>query len=128
MRVADTPPHACSACFQSKPQMTHVDFEVAWDGPVIEGGMRVNDELVSHVPQPIDDLVVCKDCLADAVQHIKDFDAGGRGELDRLRGELTEARRRSADLAAYVVELEKALAAKPKPVKQSRREPVGAAV
>lgn len=54
MKVADPNPVYCSCCFQQQPKKIHIDFEVAWDGPVINtDGLRV----------PIDDLYLCEDCL-----------------------------------------------------------------
>jgi hypothetical protein len=54
MKIADPKPVYCSSCFAQQPMKEHVDFQVAWDGPVINSdGMRV----------PIDDLYVCEDCM-----------------------------------------------------------------
>lgn len=55
MKLADIPPTYCAACFCSEPAKPHVDFEAIYDGPVIEN---------SGVKIPIDDLVLCEDCLA----------------------------------------------------------------
>jgi hypothetical protein len=35
MRPPYFPPTMCSACFGQYPDRNHVDFEAAWDGPVI---------------------------------------------------------------------------------------------
>lgn len=57
MKVADPNPVYCSCCFQQQPTKIHIDFQVAWDGPVInEDGLRV----------PIDDLYLCEDCIESA--------------------------------------------------------------
>lgn len=54
MKLADPKPVYCSSCFAQQPHKDHIDFEVAWDGPVINtDGIRI----------PIDDLYVCEDCL-----------------------------------------------------------------
>ena len=61
MRRATRPPAFCSSCFQAKPQMLHIDFEAAYDGPVInDGGIKVM----------IDDLVICEDCLSVAAKMV----------------------------------------------------------
>lgn len=59
VRLAEPAPPYCSACFQQKPHMRHVDMGAAWDGPVVpalEGAIGV----VGHT---IDDLILCEDCL-----------------------------------------------------------------
>lgn len=57
MRLAETLPVRCSACFGQKVGQLHVDFEAAWDGPILnDDGMRVS----------IDDLFICEECLRDA--------------------------------------------------------------
>lgn len=62
MRVADPNPVYCSCCFQQQPNEVHIDFEVAWDGPVInEDGLRV----------PIDDLYLCETCLEGAYNRLR---------------------------------------------------------
>lgn len=55
MKLRDTPPTYCSGCFCQDVEKVHVDFEAYWDGPVLdtEGSIKV----------PIDDLVLCEDCL-----------------------------------------------------------------
>jgi hypothetical protein len=61
-RLAPVIPHACSGCFQQKLGARHVDFDVAYDGPSMmnpQGG---------H--QPIDDLILCEDCLLEAGRHV----------------------------------------------------------
>lgn len=54
-KLADNRPPFCAACFQ-QPQGRYVDFEAAFDGPVIG----------TDFPQPVDDLVICEGCLANA--------------------------------------------------------------
>jgi hypothetical protein len=55
-RIADPQPPYCAVCFQ-KPEGRCVDFEAAYDGPVIPGAP-------AHIP--IDDLVICESCLEEA--------------------------------------------------------------
>jgi hypothetical protein len=54
MKIASPTPPYCSSCFQAKPALTHIDFESYWDGPIIDG---------AGFKQPIDDLIICEDCL-----------------------------------------------------------------
>lgn len=54
-KLADSRPPFCASCFQ-QPQGRYVDFEAAYDGPVIG----------TDFPQPVDDLVICEGCLAEA--------------------------------------------------------------
>jgi hypothetical protein len=104
MKIAHTTPPACAVCYQQHVNRTHVDFEVAYDGPVIPGA----------VPRPIDDLIVCEKCLADAAKLI------GLTREDMLRAqvdELTAQRDTAVQLAAghqaYSNQLEAALALRP---------------
>lgn len=55
-RLAQTTPPYCAACF-SHPDGRSVDFEAAYDGPVIPG---------SPEAIPVDDLVICERCLSEA--------------------------------------------------------------
>lgn len=56
-KLADPTPAYCASCF-NKPEGRCVDFEAAYDGPVIPGA-------VNH---PVDDLIICEDCLVEALQ------------------------------------------------------------
>lgn len=56
-KIADTRPPFCASCFQFPGDKRCVDFEAAYDGPVIPG---------TPEPVPVDDLVICEDCLAEA--------------------------------------------------------------
>ena len=57
-KIAPVAPAFCSVCFQAGGEKTYVDFSAAWDGPVLtlEDGRK----------QPIDDLIICSECLTDA--------------------------------------------------------------
>lgn len=87
MRIASKNPPRCSVCFEQKPKEVHVDFNVAFDGPVIPG-----QPLVS-----IDDLIVCKSCLKQAAKLIGMSD---KQELENKYELLSEA------IKDYEVELE----------------------
>jgi hypothetical protein len=74
MRVALQNPAYCSACFGARPGEKHIDFEAAYDGPVInsDAGIKV----------AIDDLVICEKCLIAAASLI------GLTNADELRAEI----------------------------------------
>lgn len=55
-KIADPKPPYCASCFNAVDE-PHVDFEAAYDGPVIPG---------TPVPVPVDDLVICESCLEEA--------------------------------------------------------------
>lgn len=57
MRLSDPQPAYCAGCFQAPQGKRCVDFEAAYDGPVIPG---------TPEPVPVDDLVLCEDCLGAA--------------------------------------------------------------
>lgn len=75
MKIADPNPSYCSSCFQQKPEMLHVDFDAAWDGPVIDGSIKV----------AIDDLVICRACLMDAWALLPENESDG--EIEALQRE-----------------------------------------
>jgi|DEB0MinimDraft_3_1074331.scaffolds.fasta_scaffold05315_3 hypothetical protein len=66
MRIAESVPAFCSACYGQEPDAIYVDFESAWDGPIIDdaNGMKIS----------IDDLVICERCLL-AAANLKGLDA-----------------------------------------------------
>jgi hypothetical protein len=55
-KLADAPPAYCSSCF-GRPDGRYVDFEAAYDGPVVPG---------TPTPVPVDDLILCESCLREA--------------------------------------------------------------
>lgn len=66
----------CSSCYQAKPGQPHIDFEAAWDGPVLDAAAAAQ----------IDDLVICADCLDGAARLL-----GYTRDEDRIRVEQVEA-------------------------------------
>lgn len=66
MKIADSTPAFCSACYGQDPECIYVDFESAWDGPIIDegNGMKIS----------IDDLVICETCLM-AAANMKGLDS-----------------------------------------------------
>ena len=114
IHLADVAPPYCSSCFNQKPQMVHVDFGAAYDGPVIKS----EENLVMHV---IDDLIICRDCLRRAGLLV------GLGEVEKVAAELHNAveendklMERMRSLQAYAKTLEEAIALRPngKPAKR----------
>lgn len=55
-KLADPQPPYCASCF-NKPEGRCVDFDAAYDGPVVPG---------TPEPVPVDDLIICEACLLEA--------------------------------------------------------------
>lgn len=84
-KLADRKPAYCAACFQQE-SVRHVDFEAAFDGPVLDGE--------SH-KVAIDDLILCENCLADAFRLLDP--SGLRETISNLE---EEKKALKADIAA----------------------------
>lgn len=123
MKVAETPPAACSCCFQAKPQMTHVDFEVAWDGPTVTDGILDEDGQVVHtLTTAIDDMVVCEECLCAAAALVGMVNPTVQAEeLEQLRQANQTLVERLRGLEDYNAKLGAAVAARPEPAKRKRQ-------
>lgn len=85
-KIAPVTPAYCSVCYQAGGDKTYVDFGSAWDGPVLtlEDGRK----------QPIDDLVVCSGCLAEAFdlldpQGLKDRIAQLEGQVEQMAADIS---------------------------------------
>lgn len=105
-KIAESAPPACAVCHGQYPDRRHVDFEVAYDGPVLDGAARVM----------IDDLIMCEDCLRIGARLVGLIDAPGlRGKLDGRQQEIERLEAALLERDAYVTQLEQTLAAKPKP-------------
>jgi len=85
VKLASCPPY-CSSCFQQKPAVEHIDFESYWDGPIIQG---------AGFKQPIDDLILCEDCLRAAGELI------GLSEHKKLLHERNELKQEVQQLRKY---------------------------
>jgi hypothetical protein len=110
VKLTDTPAY-CASCYAQKPAQRHVDLEAAYDGPVLEGSVRV----------AIDDLVLCEECLTEAANLIGLVNPDETtAELDRARERLAQQDERLLAQSAYVAQLEAAVAAKPKPPAKPR--------
>lgn len=92
-KLAGKPPF-CASCFQQD-DVRYVDFEAAYDGPVIPG---------SPANIPVDDLVLCENCLKTAFNLL---DPQGKNET-------------IAELVQMVEQLQGEVAAKDKAIQGSR--------
>ena len=98
MNIAPSAPPHCASCFDQKPRERHIDFQAAYDGPVIPGGQ----------PTPIDDLIICESCLRQAARliglqdwsDIHDRMARAETQRDDLEAKLVEANTHIRDLTA----------------------------
>ena len=118
IQIAEPAPPRCSACFQAKPQETHVDFGAAYDGPVVPAAENVAG-LVGHV---IDDLILCETCITEAAKLIGlDNAAAVIAERDQLEAGNRELRAKLAGFEDYANKLQAALDAKPQPA--TRKQP-----
>ena len=96
----------CSACFNSQP-IAHVDLGAAYDGPVLEGGVS------------IDDLILCQNCVASAAAALAIAD-----DADTFQGAINDrvlAESRADKWEVYAKELEAALRFRPEPVTKTGR-------
>lgn len=105
MRLAHVTPPACSGCFQQKLTKRHVDFDVAYDGPSMmnpQGG---------H--QPIDDLILCEDCLLEAGKLVSLVPATKfekvNGQLYAAQAQASEQERRAETAESRLAAMETAL-------------------
>ena len=94
MKLANPNPPYCSSCFGQKPEMAHVDFESYWDGPIIQG---------KSFKQPIDDLIICRDCLVAAGLMV------GLVDNKNFLNERVALKEELKELRAYKAEAEKQL-------------------
>lgn len=86
----------CSACFQGKPGEPHVDFGASWDGPVLADA---TGEPIQHT---IDELIVCEDCLAAAVELLGYAKQDDPERIPRLEKALLDAEQRATRLEAQL--------------------------
>lgn len=90
---------ACSACFNFQENVRHVDLGAAYDGPVLENGM------------PIDDLILCESCVQTSVRALELSESGGQVEDALSRVEFAEGV--AEKWKAYARELERTLNLRP---------------
>lgn len=113
MRIAESIPSACSACYGQYVTRRHIDFESSWDGPVIsEGIMGENGVIAQRVPVSIDELVICEDCLSAAARMLG-MDFKHAEKLKELRDAVQAAEERARGLEVHNQQMAAALASKP---------------
>ncbi|NBT35695.1 MAG: hypothetical protein EBT03_09190 [Betaproteobacteria bacterium] len=81
----------CAACYSSSAER-YVDFDAAFDGPVLDNGMQ------------IDDLILCENCVRAAAQ-VLELNTHKEAVETALR-EAEEARKKSEEWQAYAKRLE----------------------
>ena len=97
MRLADPRPPYCACCYQAPTvdqRKVYVDYEAAYDGPVIPGASE---------PVVIDDMILCEDCVKAAARLVG-YEPGAD-----LRGEISEKNKK-------ILELEQEIRAKDKAI------------
>ncbi len=108
-KIAEISPTHCSSCFGQYVDRRHVDFEAAWDGPVIHDGVMTDEGVTNRIPVSIDELVICEECLTHGAKllGLKDGQENVRllDSLAVLAADLEQAK-------AYIASLEQAVAAK----------------
>lgn len=114
MRAAESAPAYCSGCFQSRPEMRHVDLEVAWDGPTLTEGVATGEGIQNTVAVTIDDLVLCEECVRCAAGLIDMVDPDTQSaELEQLRESNRLLVEKVRGLEDYASRMEAAVAARP---------------
>ncbi len=89
MRLAERTPPFCAGCYGQYPALRHVDYESAWDGPMLnaEDGIRMT----------VDELVMCEECIKAGARLVGMSDALDVQENEQLRAEVGELRRYRAE-------------------------------
>lgn len=68
-------PVVCSACLQSpaahSPKIQYIDFNAAYDGPVVQDPERPATELGVYIEK----IVICENCVREAARHLGMEDA-----------------------------------------------------
>jgi hypothetical protein len=108
LRLSEIPPALCSACSLQRPDLRHVDFDAAWDGPTVEGGLATGDGVVRGPLVSIDELVICEECLRAAGRLI-DLEPVEGGRVEALEQQLADAREVNLELQGHVKAQDKAL-------------------
>lgn len=121
MKLCDTPPTHCAACFGQYTERRHVDLEAAWDGPTFDSGVATDHGVVRNLTVAIDDLILCENCLRDAGRLVDLEDAAElKAEVEKRDEQLENLRARLAESEQYADRLEQSVAAKPERRKPKR--------
>lgn len=117
MRLADPKPGFCSSCFNSSPELRYVDFDAAWDGPVIIDPERGTAKIwPGGVPSSNDDLYLCESCVQRATEIL-----GLKATLNARQGrEIRRLQLEAEHWRDYARELESTLAERPEPAPNPR--------
>ena len=112
MKIADPKPAYCSACHSSSPELRYVDFECAYDGGSMPGGLD------GYPGAVIDDLVLCEACVRTAAKTV----AVDPLEDENRRREIEVLKKEASDWKAYARQMEVTLPMRPgRPLKQAER-------
>lgn len=99
-------PMFCASCGSQDPEARYVDFDAAWDGPVV----NPDDD----IKMQIDDLVICENCLVEASRLVGLVEPDQTAEtLARAQQDLIAKEDKIKELQGYIGRLEAALSAKP---------------
>jgi hypothetical protein len=93
----------CASCYQARPGQPHVDFDAAYDGPVLDAAAAMQ----------IDDLVICHVCLGGAARllgYVLDED---RPRLQQVEAEKVALRERAQAAETALAKARTALAEGP---------------
>lgn len=101
MRIANHLPVKCSSCYGQKPGHAHVDFESAFNGPLVDP----DRPRAGH----IDWLVICDDCVRSAYELLPEV----RGRREQMEEELAATKAALAEEQNFSQRLEDAVAARP---------------
>lgn len=91
MRISPTPPRKCTGCYSTKRDQVHVDFESAFDGPLIDPERPRSGH--------IEWLALCQDCVERAYALLpdqRDVLAGLKDQLASVTRELEAERNYSS--------------------------------
>jgi hypothetical protein len=81
-RHAISIPPFCSSCFNRPDESQWVDFEAAYDGPVIPG---------TPANVPLDDLILCENCVKEAARLVgMVHDDEAKARITELEGAVAE--------------------------------------
>lgn len=112
-RIAARPPVACTGCNGQYTDRLHVDFNAAFEGPVLDP----ENPRTSR----IDWLVLCEDCVRRAHTLLPDDDRAA--EIDRLKHRCDQLEQRAVDAEQYADSLEDTLARRPETRKAEPKAP-----
>lgn len=107
IRLAESPPIACSSCGGQYTDRAHVDFGAGWDGPMVAPGDVAGGKMIA-----VDDLVICDECLRYAAGLVGMGDTAElEHRVDGLNERLTDTGQRLGKALEAVEKLKAALSA-----------------